>query len=320
MPLLADYAITPGVFDENSNSTEGEREAWLVNLLCDMIFNEWGVVRDLRAGEWSRLVLSDSRRDSRERTLFKKMMKAQRRRLLPFASALPERPADDRAWCKEALATDRVRQFQGCVVTTRFVKDAYKDDSRVAGIDQLSSERWWLSHSPSTRLSRTLEEYQRHLDPVLRWSNSLMFIDPYLDPGERGYRDFPALLRRAGEREPAPQIEIHRRLHHGENTRAIEGRFREALAEPLREAGLRAHVSVWRPTGRPFHDRYLISNLIGISLPYGFDVGKGETTWTRLGRTVCDDIEREFHEANPRRVREHHFEILGTTAARGTLK
>ena len=47
-----------------------------------------------------------------------------------------------------------------------------------------------------------------------------------------------------------------------------------------------------------FHDRYLISNIIGISLPNGFDTTtapNSNTRWTRLGRNDRDDIRREFN-------------------------
>ena len=74
-------------------------------------------------------------------------------------------------------------------------------------------------------------------------------------------------------------------------------RFRDALARPLSAAGLRVEVFVWRS----FHDRYLISNLVGISLPNSFDVSRAapgdSTTWARLGRDTRDEIQREFDPA-----------------------
>ena len=53
----------------------------------------------------------------------------------------------------------------------------------------------------------------------------------------------------------------------------FERRFRDGLSGRLRAAGLQAEVFVWDD----FHDRYLISNLVGISLPNGFDTdGKSQ--------------------------------------------
>lgn len=72
--------------------------------------------------------------------------------------------------------------------------------------------------------------------------------------------------------------------------------FHDALADPLRAAELQAEVFIWSD----FHDRYLISNLVGISLQNGFDVSPAPddyTTWSRLGRDNRDAIQREFDPA-----------------------
>ena len=76
-------------------------------------------------------------------------------------------------------------------------------------------------------------------------------------------------------------------------------RFCNRLGETLRAAGLSAEVFVWDR----FHDRYLISNIIGISLPNGFDTTaarKSVTRWTRLGRDDRDGVRREFNRAGRR--------------------
>ena len=71
---------------------------------------------------------------------------------------------------------------------------------------------------------------------------------------------------------------------------------------------MHAEVFIWRR----FHDRYLISNVVGISLPNGFDVStaSGEfTTWTRLGRDTRDELQREFDPvARPDKLVER-FEV-----------
>ena len=298
MALLADYAITPDVFDVTSYSTEGECEARLATIHETMLTE--GLVRDLREGAWSGLFRSGPRPwHRRGQELLKKM--ATQGRLLRFEPALLEEPANDCAWCAEALATGEA--FQGGVITTASVKRAYAADRRVARIDRLTRAPWWASRSPSVRLGRTLADYEKHLDLVLRFSNSLMFIDPHLDPGKRRYGSFGTLLQRAGNRVPAPRIEIHRVCYEGsgpgrwlpmtEDPEYYRSAFRDALARPLRDAGLYAEVFVWKD----FHDRYLLGNVVGISLPNGFDVSGasgGSTTWTRLGRDDRDDLQREF--------------------------
>ena len=299
MPLLADYAITPDVFDVTSYSTAGECEARLETIREVMLAD--GLVRDLRDGAWRALFKEGSRWHRRGVELVKKLDR--RGRLIRYPSRLPRPPGSDRDWCVEALATHALEPFTGGVIATRSVKDEFAREGLVARIDRLRSASWWTNRSPSVRPARTLADYQEHLAPILRFSNSLMFIDPHLDPGKPRYRDFTTLLRQAGQRTPVPLIEIHRVCYEGSgpgrtfpmrgDPGCFERRFRDGLGETLRAAGLSTEVFIWDD----FHDRYLISNFIGISLSYGFDTSgahNAPTTWTRLGTKDRDDVQREF--------------------------
>ena len=302
MPLLADYAITPDVFDESSYSTAGECAAWLATIREAMLTE--GLVRDLRGGQWSAPFRADDRPwHPHGRELVKKL--AKQGRLVRHAAMLAAPPVHDRDWCAEALATHASEPFTGGVVVTGSVKGEYARHPLVARIDRLADVPWWTepARSPSVELTRTLADYRRHLDLVLRRSNLLVFVDPHLDPEKRGYRDFGTLLATAGGRTPAPAIEIHRVCYEGsgrerrlplrDDPEYFARRFGR-LAEPLRTAGLRAKVLVWDD----FHDRFLLSNLIGISLSNGFDTRADQTTtWHRLGRRLRDDKRREFHPA-----------------------
>ena len=297
MPLLADYAITPDVFDATSYSTPDVCEARL-DTIRDVMLAE-GLVRDLRDGEWGILFKSATRTwHPRGKELVGKL--AKQGRLIRYAASLPVPPADDAGWCAEAVATHARAPLTGGVIVTKGVKDNFPSEPIVARIDRLSSAPWWKGmQSSSVRLGRTNADYEMHLDPVLRCSNSLMFIDPHLDPTRPGYAGFGALLQRAGGRMRAPLVEIHRRVPLDQDLGKFERQFRDALVAPLRTAGLHARVFMWGTWTR-FHDRYLISNLVGISLPDGFDTGKGRTTWARLSRDDRDDIQREFDQASRR--------------------
>ena len=243
MPLLADYALTPDVFDMASYSTSGECEAWLQTIRETML-NE-GLVRDLRAGEWATLFRSDDRPwHPRGTELVKKL--AQQGRLIRHETERPGSPPNDRGWCAEALATHATRPFTGGVIVTELVKSGYAKNPLASRIDRLAGAPWWAARSPSVVLSRTLADYETQLDLVVRCSNLLIFIDPHLDPAKRGYRDFGALLTRAGGRTPAPRIEIHRVCYEGsgpqrrfpmrDDPRYFEHRFGR-LAASLRCSG-----------------------------------------------------------------------------------
>ena len=234
MPLLAHYAITPDVFDVMSYQNEGECEARL-ELIREPMLTE-GVVRDLRNGEWRRS-FEDHTRTWHRRSMELVRKLATQGRLIQFPSALPAPPAADGEWCAEALDSHEVWAFTGGIVVTEAVKSAYVREPLVARIDRLGSAPWWTARSPSVTLSRTLADYTKHLEPVLRCSNSLMFIDPHLDPMQARYREFGALIKLAGGRLAPPSIEVHRVCYEGsgpgrrfpmkENSDYFEQRFRK---------------------------------------------------------------------------------------------
>lgn len=308
MPLLADYAITPDVFDSTSYSSEEVGRLHLREI--GEVMRTEGLVRDLRSGNWRRLFASDVRPWHRTgKELVRKL--AAQGRLIEFQPALGTVPADDAGWCVEALATHGVKPLTGGVIATEPVKDVYRSEALVVRIDRLDSAVWWQNRSTSVRLPRSLTAYKQHLEPILRCANSLQFIDPHMDPTRERYREFGDLLDRIG----APVIEIHRVCYYGSgSSRRIldlaewEEHFRTGLDASLGSANLRAEIFIWDD----FHDRYLISNLVGISLPNGFDTTNNPedvTTWTRLGRDTRDDIQREFDPASRRHTLHGQFRI-----------
>jgi hypothetical protein len=69
------------------------------------------------------------------------------------------------------------------------------------------------------------------------------------------------------------------------------------LNQPLQDIGLVASVFIWDD----FHDRYLITDLIGLLMGNGFDITKNPdaiTTWARISREDREKIQREFDYPN----------------------
>lgn len=308
--MLTEYALIPDIFDSSCYSISGVCDVHLQNLK-EVVLNE-GLVRDLRNGEWRAYVLSDIvHRSTRAKELVKKLIKQNRLRLARAAS--DGRPTNNTEWCKEAISSHSIDPVTG-IITSNSVWEEFREENIVSSIERLSSATWWQSRSPSSRLNRTTSAYIEHLGKVFRQAKSLMFIDPHIDPSQRNYRDFIELLRAIGPNMPV--IEIHRVCYIGSGTTRtiytkddLVQRF-SSLNVPLRAVGMTIHVFVWDD----FHDRYLISDIIGMSIPNGFDISgnpSDQTTWTRLGRAEKDDIQREFDPAAGRHRVLFDFEIGG---------
>ena len=311
MAILAEYALTPDIFDSTSYSTDEVGSIRLQDLK-EVLLAE-GIVRDLRDGGWSQIFTNGGRPwHNRGKELLKKLV--QQKRLRRFQSVGGSAPASDADWCVEALASNGVLPLYG-IVATPTVAENFKSEPLVASIDRLPSAPWWATRSQSVRLPRTIAEYTRHMRPILECANSLMFIDAHLDPTQARYRDFLSLLLVTAGRAPRPLIEIHRVCYfdtHDKRNQRDEAGWKAMFASwvrPLRAAGItNVEVFIWDD----LHDRHVISDLVGILMGNGFDTTADSTTvttWTRLGRAERDDIQREFDPASNRHALKHRFHI-----------
>ena len=201
------------------------------------------------------------------------------------------------------------------IITSNDIAAEYSTNTLVASVEKLSGASWWAGQNQSMRVGRNIEDYLLALNLVLRHANSIMFIDPHIDLVLHRYKDFIFLLQAAGNRLPRPQIEIHRVCYRGSGAKRqildldkLEADFSRELNPLIQDFGLAVECYIWDD----FHDRYMISNLVGISIPNGFDTtaaSNSMTTWTRLGRDDRDDIQREFDPASERHKLRKRFVI-----------
>jgi hypothetical protein len=305
--MLEEYAIVPDVFDPAAYSNAAFIEMCLPHLKEPLL--QEAVVRDLCDGGWSQFCMANSGSLHR---LCKEIVKklAQNNRLRRFPRHNGTDPATPSDWCREGLGTSAVDQLAGIIVGHNTKQNFTQ--SEVASIEKLTGTPWWQNRSPSVTVDRKTGEYLRVLHRVLLQANSLMFIDPNLDPSSHNYREFIQLLAPLAERVIRPRIEIHRSFCKGDGparTFPTEADWKVAyasLSTSLEAQNLAADVFFWDD----FHERYLIADVIGISVPAGFDVtGKLNdcSTWGRLGREDKDKIQRLFDPAA--RQPKWHFSI-----------
>lgn len=311
MTLFCEYAITHDVFDSASYLHVEVGTARFENLK-DVLLQE-AVLRNLRAGEWLSCFNNNNRAwHHRGMELLKKMAKQNR---LRFAeNVLQVTPANDIDWCREALASHEHSPLTG-VISTAQVADTVGANPILGRIDRLGCSPFWTERGPSVRLARCHADYEKHLHLIMNCANSLMLIDPHLDPSQSRYRDVLPLLLLAQGRKPIPLIEIHRVIYVGSgqsrhfvDVSEWENRFRHEWGAGLAAAGLSVGVFIWDD----YHDRYLISDLIGIKLSNGYDVSNNPrdiTTWSRISRNDRDDIQREFDPACNRHILKHRFVV-----------
>jgi hypothetical protein len=257
-------------------------------------------VRDFREGEWHAYVTKRTERwDNRAKELVRKLITQQR--LVGSSAVLPLAPTNEVEWCHEALASHRKVPLTG-IITTSTTSTYFRNERAVSSIERLDAAAWWRANIESVHLARQTEEYLKHLSLILKHANLLMFIDPHLDPRRGRYSEFVQLLLAAKRaRSFAPTIQIHRVCYCGDEHRILnQSEWREAfesLQQPLKNAGLSADVFIWDQ----FHDRFIVTNLIGVLMSNGFDVSRNPnemTTWARLDRSNREQLQREFDHPN----------------------
>ena len=295
--MLDEYALMPDIFDPNAYSNPALIEAYLP-FLKEPLLQE-ALVRDLRDGGWSQFCMANSGSLHRLcREIVRKLAQSNRLRRFPRHNG-PD-PATATDWCQEGLGTTATEALTG-IIAGHNTKQGFVQ-GEIASIEKLTGAPWWQRRSPSITLDRKTAEYQRVLHLVLMQANSLMFIDPNLDPSSYNYREFGQLLATLATRSVKPRLEIHRSLCKGDGPGRTFPKLAEwqasfaSLHQALAKNGLSAEVFFWDD----FHDRYLVSDVVGISVPGGFDItGKpGDTSiWGRLGRETKDQIQRQFDPA-----------------------
>lgn len=295
--MLDEYVLVPDIFDPAAYSNPAFIEICLPHLKEPLL--QEALVRDLRDGGWSRFCLEHSGNLHRLcKEILRKLQSNNRlRRFPPQHAAIPVLPHE---WCQEGLSAHGIEPVTG-IIAAHATKQQFAH-KEVASIEKLTGTTWWQHRSPSVTVDRKTDGYLQILDRTLMQANSLMFIDPNLDPNSYNYREFHRLLTPLAPRTVKPRIEIHRSFCRGDGpartfpTQTDWKASFTSLSKTLQSLKLMAEVFFWDD----FHDRYLITDIVGVSVPAGFDItGKlGDwSTWGRLGREDKDKIQRLFDPA-----------------------
>jgi hypothetical protein len=291
--MIDEYVLVPDIFDPAAYSNPAFIEMCLPHLKEPLL--QEALVRDLCDGGWSAFCLENAGSMHRLcKEILKKLRSSNRLRRFPQQNA--SAPASALEWCQEALAGHGIAPLTGIIAAHGTNQQCVS--AQVASIERLTGTPWWQARSCSLLLERKTDAFLGALSRILQCANSLMFIDPNLDPASPNYGEFHELLVPAATRRPMPQIELHRSFCLGDGparTFPKEEEWRRRfgqLSDNLQSVELSAEVFLWLD----FHARYLVTDLVGLVAEAGFDVTRAQemTTWARLGRNDRDSIQRQF--------------------------
>jgi hypothetical protein len=322
-PLLYELAITPDVFVEALLEGNPETAHQLRELLNDLA--HCGMVANLNKDEWfahvkNLLTCNKTSPQLRSDILSCLSLLEERHRLVsdPIQSHSPL--ASDEHWLQQARATKRSWVYDWIVTTENLRKSNTEKTRDIVGIRQVRDPARWAPHR-SIRVRTCRSSYSEALRPLLRHAMWIDLVDPYLwyreeeDRDPRDDRHF-AIVRICARRLRRPfglpsQPEI--RVHTKDRAHAKEKRGKESVEEALagwenrlKELNRELDVPRWfkvmlwreKTNGPRFHDRFLLSNQCGVSVPYGFDCLSDQTghrtVWTLLPEAIRSDVYRDY--------------------------
>lgn len=308
--MIHEYAILPGVFAEASYSSPDACELSLRWLKKGLL--QGGLVRNLHGGEWETFVKDGpAELHMRGKELLKKLVQQGRLELAP--KERPTRPEDDLEWLEEAEKSHATSQLNA-VIASQSLKNqpANRQNPFIAAVESLDNFPGWCGNHSAQFVQRNGSAYLKCLGKLMRTSRSVMLIDPHLDPSERRYNVVRELLYECRDRAVRPSVEIHRVAYKGAGATRIFPDWKAVFQQEFGQmTGIFDSLTVF--IWDDFHDRYLISNLMGIAMQNGFDVdhgNMGQTTWSRMEREMADAIQRDFDRAAPRHTLINEFRVF----------
>ena len=145
--------------------------------------------------------------------------------------------------------------------------------------DVLGDNRWNILQGQA--VPRVAADMANAVAPLLRAAETVLLIDPYFSPSERRYQNtFRAFLTRAAEGCPPLRIEVHTE---DKDTSPATWLYRQECERRLRgllPPGRTVRFVRWkqRDGGEPLHNRYILTDVGGVSFQHGLDEGSANET------------------------------------------
>lgn len=307
--MLYEFALTPELFDASIVSTDKRTEIILPQLLNGMLKNG-GLLANLNKGKWQRHVeektetLVSDFPDLRDKILTLIRTLDGRNRLIRHPKSKRGVPSTDQDWLNVALDSDKEIPFHALILSQALKDSCMREHSGSAFVEFFSAldSEHWNSRRRTLSVTKTLANYEHYLARILRYAKHLILIDPYLKPEEEYLSTITVCSKMLGQRResqgrlPNCSIHIHAeedsgfRHEYGTEYKTVEGYFdswKKGLRPLIKEYGHSFKVFVWKSGSNSMHDRFILTDQCGISVPWGLDCPKkprkdADTDWGLL--------------------------------------
>lgn len=304
--MFYEYSITPDVFDPAFLDGGSAAAVILTQLLKGICEN--GMISDLHKSRWSKDIARRVQEISSQSTKTNVMkllgLLMDRRRLVRHPKA-PNNPADELQWLELAREAHGRAPLDAIVLTPELLARCGIDDEILIAVDDVLNSDPWMNRRRSTTITMQETDYRNLLPKILRHARRLYLIDPYLRPEPKWTKTIEICASLMGQRGHAVlpgDIEIH----------TGDPRERSACRSPMEENAAwdvwredrftskypehSLSVSMWEKfdIGERFHDRLLITDQVGFSIPGGLECTFGSATPSRTIWALLDEEDRSL--------------------------
>jgi hypothetical protein len=298
LDLLYEFAFTPEVFS-SAVVADAMSATMLKEVLRGIQLN--GVIANLHKSSWLKHVqeqrvpsLSPVVRDQVIRLL---NLLEDRNRIVRHPKRVAGPPHTEDEWLALAIESHRRTAMLEIMGSSDVCARCTEGAVPVFPLQDVLDSQPWSSRRNTRTLRKNMSEFKQALRPVLRYARAVKLIDPYLSPhATRFTNTIELVLRVTGDRRHGQQMDARIDIHAGdpnhvrdEHRETAEQRL-AAWKRTLQGIGVAPHrvrVFLWKTYdgGENMHDRFILTDQIGISVPGGLDCRTGAantTTWSRL--------------------------------------
>jgi hypothetical protein len=215
--MLAEFALTPSIFDEDAHPDPGLWREQLRELGGSMFpkVSAWPVmVANLYAGSWHNVALqiATNIKDDKARVLCQGILEKATRTLVPRPARL-DWPQDELMWAREAIDAHGVEPIDRIVATAAAHKALIGECKFIRSIDEVHEGGFWHDISADASPAMKIVDQVRALRKLCIHSEFLCLITPSIFGGGDDETDFALEFIKSAANRPtgfAPgEIEIH---------------------------------------------------------------------------------------------------------------
>jgi hypothetical protein len=282
--MLYEYAMTPDLYDSRVQDNIMGADIILTQLLRGIAEN--GLIANLHKDKFVKHVVNDRlpgvSQKTRDRIIACINLLDTRRRVVRHPVSSNGDPVTDFEWLNIVMESQARCPFQA-IFLSEDLENSYEGScsSFVQIEGALDSEQWLSGNSRSAVVTKTPPEFNVHLKPVLKYARSIQLIDPFMNSDDSRFLNTVDLVSQAtGDRgfgRLQGRINIHTELKNQRPIRMSPKDYLDGWSRKLQPLidrdNHRFRVFLWTslPGSEHMHDRYILTDQCGLSIPGGLD-------------------------------------------------